>query len=297
MRLSNPSPEASKTSGYKKLSVKCRFCKSANIVKKGFRQTEKRGKIQRFICRDCQRSFCHDDGFWRMRNKENIITMAIDMYLSSLSSRKMRNQLKRHIITKISHVSILDWVRRYILKIQRFIDTLKPKLSGRYYMDETTIVRDMMKDWLWCSVDWGTRFIPATHYSLFSDKTNCLKFLTKLKRHGIPRYIKTDSAPWYPNSIREIFGEEVEHRRNNVKETGKHNVRIETVFSKLKDRIKAFRGLKALWSAPILLNGLIIQHNFIEAHTTTGKIPCELTGLNLDLGENRWLGMIKFSAR
>jgi len=297
MRSSNSSPEASKTSGYKNISVKCRFCNSENIVKKGFRQTENRGKIQRYICKKCGKSFCHDDGFYRMRNNENIITMAIDMYLSSLSSRKMRNQLKRHTITKISHVSILDWVRKYILKIQRFINTLKPKLSGRYYMDETAIVRDMRKDWFWCCVDWGTRFISATHYSLFRDKVNCVKFLENLVRHGIPKYIKTDSAHWYNNPIKDIFGFEVEHRKNNVRKTGKHNVRIETVFSKLKDRVKVFRGLKSLSSAPILMNGLIIQHNFIEAHTTTGKIPCELASLNLDLGENRWLGMIKFSAR
>ncbi len=77
--------------------------------------------------------------------------------------------------------------------------------------------------------------------------------------------------------------------------TGKHNVRIETVFMKLKDRIDDFRGLKATWSAPMLLTGLIIQHNFIEQHTTTGAIPAELAGIKLDLGNNRWLGLIKES--
>lgn len=42
-----------------------------------------------------------------MRNNPEIITMFIDMYISNLSSRKMRNQLKRHFDYKISHVSIL----------------------------------------------------------------------------------------------------------------------------------------------------------------------------------------------
>ena len=58
-----------------------------------------------------------------------------------------------------------------------------------------------------------------------------------------------------------------------------------------------FRGLKALWSAPILLQGIILQHNFIEAHTTTGKIPSELAGLKLDAGVNRWLGLIRLTAQ
>ena len=87
------------------------------------------------------------------------------------------------------------------------------------------------------------------------------------------------------------------HRNNNVSQTKKHNVRIETVFMKVKDRVKDFRGLKALWSAPILLAGIILQHNFIENHTTTGKLPCDLAGLNLEAGVNRWLGLIKLSSQ
>ena len=57
-----------------------------------------------------------------------------------------------------------------------------------------------------------------------------------------------------------------------------------------------FRGLKALWSAPILMNALVIQHNFIEAHTTLDDVPCERAGQNLELGDNRWLGLIKVAS-
>lgn len=58
----------------------------------------------------------------------------------------------------------------------------------------------------------------------------------------------------------------------------------------------SFRGLKAVWSAPIILIGLVIQHNFIEEHTTTGKHPCELAGQRLRLGDDRWLGLIKLAS-
>ena len=80
-----------------------------------------------------------------------------------------------------------------------------------------------------------------------------------------------------------------------MSKTKKHNVRIETVFMKIKDRVNDFRGLKALWSAPILLAGIVLQHNFIENHTTTGKLPCELADLKLEAGVNRWLGLIRLS--
>ena len=103
---------------------------------------------------------------------------------------------------------------------------------------------------------------------------------------------------WYvtPTFIYNYFdGLTIGHKIQNYQKTRIHNYKIETVFMKIKDRVEDFRGLKALWSAPILLAGLVIQHNFIEAHSTTKRVPCELAGQKLDLGENRWLGLIKMS--
>lgn len=72
-----------------------------------------------------------------------------------------------------------------------------------------------------------------------------------------------------------------------------HNYRIETVFMKIKDKVIDFRGLKALRSAPILMTAIVIQHNFIENHSTTDEVPLERAGVNLELGENRWLDLIR----
>src|SRR3989338_7826417 len=126
--------------------IKCVYCKSKEYVKAGFRKTLKRGKIQRYQCLKCNKLFTNDEGFYRMKNKERIITMSIDMYLSNLSSRKMRNQLITHLKTKRSHVTILNWTRKYVLKVQKFIDTLNPQLSGKVYADETEVHCDNRKD-------------------------------------------------------------------------------------------------------------------------------------------------------
>ena len=70
----------------------------------------------------------------------------------------------------------------------------------------------------------------------------------------------------------------------------------EIYFKKIRYRVIDFRGLKALWSAPILMTAIIIQHNFIENHSTTDEVPSERAGVNLELGENRWLDLIKLSS-
>ncbi len=283
-------------------AIKCKHCLSLNFCKKGFRNTERRGKIQKYYCKDCHKFFTNDDGFYRMRNKPEIITMSIDMYVSNLSSRKMRNQLTRHLNTKVSHVSVLDWVRRYTLKVHKFVEMLGYNLGSSFYADETVIDCEGRNDRFWCCLDWDTRLITGIHYSLSANPNEAQEFLKKSISKGKPKYIQTDAGVFYPRAFRKLFysnklgGLTIEHKIQNVRKTKIHNYRIETVFMKIKDRVIDFRGLKALWSAPILMTAIVIQHNFIENHSTTDEVPSERAGVNLELGENRWLGLIRLSS-
>lgn len=276
----------------------CPKCKSKDYIKSGYRNTEKRGKIQRYECKQCEKRFCMDDGFFRMRNNNKMITKALDLYYSSMSSRKLRDYCKRHEELKISHVSILDWCRRYALKIFKFVDRLQPELSGKYYADETEIMRGGCKDNFWVCLDWDTRYIPAIHYSLATDIEEAKIFLQKANQKKRPIYLQTDSAQFYHKAFRKTFAghwrkdSRVEHIALNVWKHKKYNVRIETVFSKIKDRVKLFRGLKQLWSAPILMTGIVLQHNLIQEHTSTKLLPSETAKLDVWQGVNRWLSLI-----
>ena len=44
------------------------------------------------------------------------------------------------------------------------------------------------------------------------------------------------------------------------------------------------------------MTAIIIQHNFIENHSTTDEVSSERAGVNLELGKNRWLDLIRLSA-
>ena len=116
----------------KNLPIVCKHCMGKAFHKEGYRKTQNRGKIQKYFCEDCKRYFTADLGFYRMRNSEDKITEAIDLYFSNLSSRKVRNHFRRHRPQNSSHVSILDWCRRYTLKVSKFVDTLQPQLSGQF---------------------------------------------------------------------------------------------------------------------------------------------------------------------
>lgn len=44
----------------------CKFCGSEHIVRRGYRST-RRGKVQRFFCKDCHKKFIVDEGFEKMK--------------------------------------------------------------------------------------------------------------------------------------------------------------------------------------------------------------------------------------
>jgi len=44
------------------------------------------------------------------------------------------------------------------------------------------------------------------------------------------------------------------------------------------------------------MTAIVIQHNFIENHSTTDEVPSKRAGVNLELSGNRWLDLIRISA-
>src|SRR3989344_9123238 len=181
--------------------ISCKHCKSLKTCKKGFRQTENRGKIQKHFCKDCEKFFTQDLGFYRMRNSPKIITMSIDIYVSNLSSRKMRNQLSRHLDTKASHQTILNWVYKYTMKVSKFVEKLGYNLGNSFYADETFVQREGKEDRFWTCIDWDTRLITGYHYSLNGNITQAQEFINKSLSKGKPKFIQTDAALFYPKAF------------------------------------------------------------------------------------------------
>lgn len=73
----------------------------------------------------------------------------------------------------------------------------------------------------------------------------------------------------------------------------------DTIFQFYNQRIhfdKIRRTWKSNKSIKTLANGHKIYHNFVHKHLTLGKTPAEQAGIKLELGNNKWLGLIKQSA-
>ena len=112
----------------------------------------------------------------------------------------------------------------------------------------------------------------------------------------------TDKLPSYPHAIFQTF-----HKINDWKETQKavkhitdaginqvhkNNNMVERYHNEFREFDKVRRGIDEVKA---FNQGFRLYHNFIKENSTIGMTPSEKAGINLELGNNRWLGLLKKS--
>lgn len=90
------------------------------------------------------------------------------------------------------------------------------------------------------------------------------------------------------------FGVPIACRKYNLEH---NNNAIERYNGKIKDRIKNIRsGFKSFDDAQCFMDLRRVIHNFVNPNQQlNGKTPAEIAEINLKLGRNKLLGLIKFA--
>lgn len=77
-----------------------------------------------------------------------------------------------------------------------------------------------------------------------------------------------------------------------------NNNKVEPWHNTVRERVKVMRGLHSDKSAAKFNEGFKAYYNFVRPNQALGgKTPAEVAGIDLKLGENRWLGLIKGSVK
>ncbi len=87
----------------------CIFCRSARIVKRGFRYNSS-GKKQLFLCNKCGKKFTPNSR--RMRFPEKEIKYAVKLHVKGMSLSDVQREMKRRGIS-VSRWSISLWSKKY----------------------------------------------------------------------------------------------------------------------------------------------------------------------------------------
>jgi len=102
----------------------------------------------------------------------------------------------------------------------------------------------------------------------------------------------TDKMNAYPHVIRQEFPEAV-HIQAGIRDPINNN-KVERFHGSWRERDKVMRGLQNNETAEQMLENYRTYYTFVRKHTTLdGKTPAEQANIDLELGKNKWVGLIK----
>jgi transposase-like protein len=269
----------------------CKYCDSGRITKKGIRKN-KNGNIQIFKCLDCKKKFSSNFGFEKMRNNENIITGALQMYYSGMSVRDIENHYEMLGID-VDHSNIYRWICKYSTMVSKYLNEIVPRTGNWVRADEVWIKVNGKQKYLFASMDDDTRYWLASDLAdtKFQHNADRLLELTKKVIGKNPTQFITDGLPAYQKASKRIFGKNTHHTRHIHIQRDMNNNKMERLNGEIRDREKVFRGLKKM-DTPIL-DGMKVYYNYTKKHgALKGKTPSESALIKVE-GKNRWKTIIQ----
>jgi len=270
----------------------CKFCHSTDFYRYG----KKNGK-QIYMCKSCNRRFVDNVDFENMKYNPKIIALTLDLYFRGLSLRKISQHLKEFYNLSVTHMSIYNWIEKYIGIMNEYVNTIKPDIGDVWHTDEMMIKVDGSWEYLWNVMDETTRFQLASVVST-ERKVRDARMVFKKAKHNAngrtPKYMVTDGLPAYRHAVNKEFKtntSETEHLWNVGLRHHPNNNHVERLHGTVRQREKVMRGLK-IESTPIV-EGHRLFYNFIKPHESLdGKTPSEEAGITIE-GDNKWLTLMK----
>ena len=199
---------------------KCKFCDSAKIVKHGIKKLKK-GTFQRFRCADCKKHFIHNLGFERKRATPEQITMAVDLFWSGLSSRKVAATLKMTGI-KTSHITVQNWASEYGSLMEKYLEKITPQVGESWRTDELYLKIKGDRKYLFAMLDSETRFWLAKMVAEHKGNDDVAPMFKDAKKKAgkIPTTLISDGAANFHHAWKDQYRaknflhKETEHHRH-----------------------------------------------------------------------------------
>lgn len=290
----------------------CPKCKSKEVIKRGIIQTDNREKTQRYGCKTCHNRFVLDTPYFRMRNKEQIITQTIDMYYSGMSFRKIADHLVRFFPKGVHYSTIYRWIIKYVPIMENFTEQQGIKAGYMLQGDEVEYKRrasakqrGVREEFFIDIIDMDSRYIVASDYAKDRTTPTLNKVYRNAKRKvgNLVKVISTDGLVGYPRVIKKTFGYNPHATRNPKvihqvikSDSGGFNYKIERFHNTLRERTKVMRGFHGcITSAQTLLKGFEIYYNWVRNHQSLdGSSPSDVAVPTIQLQDkNRWLELIQ----
>ena len=274
--------------------VVCHNCKYTKTKYRATRRN-KSGDKKYYQCMKCDAYTTPDDGFFKMKNPGEIISAGIELYYSGVSLRETSNVLYRLFGINVSRMSILRWIRKYSKYVEKFTSMKRPKLSGKWSVDEKFVKVRGKKGYIWLVKDKKRGFIIKYVLSDNRRGSNAGKLFRKAKKVGKPKSVNRDRYVGYPKQVRKHFPD----ADDNVSKGFWHkhnNNSIESTNGEFNGRYKTMRGFGSFESSDDVINGWTTHHNYVKHDRKRNKTNAQRVGIKEVPDKMPWMWMIKKSA-
>jgi putative transposase len=273
--------------------MSCKFCGSERLVKNGSVAAK-----QVFKCKVCSHRFFDNQQFSKMKVSKHVIVAAMNLYFEGLSVRKTQRQLKNLLGVKVNSATIWRWVQKYSKLVNAYVTTTQsPQLSGKWHEDETMIKCEGRDQWFWEMIDEDTRFLVASHLSgsrTFEDTVGIFQKGLEISKER-PRAVFVDGSHVYQGAFNRVFYsrykvDKVELvQRVGIRARETNNI-VERLHSTLKERTRPMRGLKTKATAQNILDGYVVNYNYVRPHQSIKMTPAQKAGIQIT---NGWSELIE----
>ena len=208
----------------------CKFCDSGRLIKKGIRKNKK-GDVQQYRCKDCNKIFTLNLGFEKMRSKDVLITRALQMYFSGMSVRDIADCFEQEDI-KVSHMTIYRWIEKYSKMTSNYVKGIVPRVSETWRTDEIFMKISGVQKLQYSMLDHETRFMITQYVANTKGTENVRPMFREamMIADKIPTTLISDGAAnfheaWKDNyKAKNFLWKETEHIRHIHMKGDKNNM-------------------------------------------------------------------------
>ena len=281
----------------------CPDCESTNCIMDGTRDTTRKGNVQKYECKECDRHFSKNLEYGPKWYPAETITEALSLVCRGMSCRKaadhMRSQRKSEDEKTPSHNTISVWNRTFLTAMAEYLSQWAPSGSQMWSMDDLHLKLDTIKHYLYMVAQYDHRFVLSQDLG-DSKAADDVAPVTRaaVKRAGdVPDIMLRDGARNLNKAIKETNTVTRNGAKKKTHQVRAHlhgnvtNLRHERLNRTIGERIRQAGTIKDKGSK--LIAGFIMFYNFIRRHMgLAGKTPAESGGLVID-APNPWDAIIR----
>mgnify|MGYP001589054940 CR=1 FL=1 len=230
---------------------------------------------QLWWCPICRRKFRDPMYLFGQHHPKRYIVEALTFYYNGMSYRNVAHTLQDLHGVAIPKMTFWRWVVAYTAEVNRYVDSLRPRVGTVWVADETVIKIAGEDWWYWDLIDYETRYLIATHLSKTRGVFKATKLMQQARRRtgAVPTVIMTDQLQDYHKGIANVFRAEVHHLTSEGFGSHSNINLIERFHGTIKQRTKIMRHMKRHEAASIVLDGFVVDYNFLKEHSHLDNTP------------------------